>query len=139
MENRLRPVALVVCLLAVLVISWATLAKTQGTSKIPIQTTTQAEAAQSQTPPAQEAAAQPDLHRAAQAGALELLRSRLRQGANPDERDKSMRTRLLDTRKSDRVGAVPVRLNAGAAGNATSDSGRTPLIEGAEFGRVDSA
>jgi hypothetical protein len=139
MENRLRPVALVVCLLAVLVISWATLAKTQGTPQIPTQTTTQAEAAQSHAPPAQEAAAQPDLHRAAQAGDLELLRSRLRQGANPDERDKSMRTPLMDAVKSDRVEAVRMLLDAGADVNATSDSGRTPLIDAAEFGRIDSA
>jgi len=139
MENRLRPVALVVCLLAVLVISWATLAKTQGTSQILTQITTLAEAAQSQASPAREAAAQPDLHRAAQAGDLELLRSRLRQGANPDERDKAMRTPLMDAVKSDRVEAVRMLLDAGADVNATSDSGRTPLIEAAEFGRGDSA
>jgi uncharacterized protein len=139
MENRLRPVALFVCLLAVLVISWATLAKTQGPSQVHTQTATQAEAAQSQAPPAQEAAAQPDLHRAAQAGDLELLRSRLRQGMNPDERDRAMRTPLMDAVKSDRVDAVRMLLDAGADVNATSDSGRTPLIEAAEFGRINSA
>ncbi|HEU0176892.1 MAG TPA: ankyrin repeat domain-containing protein [Blastocatellia bacterium] len=139
MENRLRPVALIVCLLAVLVISWATLAKTQGPSQTPTQTPTQTEAAQRQSPPAQEEAAQPELHRAAQAGDLELLRSRLRQGMNPDERDKAMRTPLMDAVKSDRIEAVRILLGAGANVNATSASGRTPLIEAAEFGRIDSA
>lgn len=139
MENRLRPVAIVVCLLAVLVVSWATLAKTQGPSQNPIQTPTQPEAAERQTPPAQEAAAQPELHRAAQAGDLELLRSRLRQGMNPDERDKAMRTPLMDAVKSDRVEAVRLLIDSGADVNAVSDSGRTPLIESAEFGRIDSA
>ena len=139
MDNRLRPVALVVCLLAVLVISWATLAKTQGTSQTSTQTSAQTDIAQRQASPAQEAAPQPELHRAAQAGDLELLRSRLRQGANPDERDKSMRTPLMDAVKSDRVEAVRMLISAGADVNATSDSRRTPLIEAAEFGRIDSA
>jgi len=139
MENRLRPVALVVCLVAVLVISWATLAKTQGTSQTATQTPTKTEAAQRQTTPAQEESAQPELHRAAQAGDLELLRSRLRQGMNPDERDKAMRTPLMDAVKSDRIEAARMLIGAGADVNAVSTSGRTPLIEAAEFGRIDSA
>jgi hypothetical protein len=139
MENRLRPVTLLVCLMAVLVISWATLAKTQGPSQSQSQAPTQATAAQGQAPPVQEEAAQPELHGAAQAGDLELLRSRLRQGMNPDERDKAMRTPLMDAVKSDRIEAVRMLLGAGADANATSTSGRTPLIEAAEFGRLDSA
>jgi hypothetical protein len=119
MENRLRPVGLSVCLLAVLFIGWATIAKTQN--------------------PSQEEAARPELHRAAQAGDLERLRSRLRQGGDPDERDKTMRTPLMDAVKSDRVEAVRVLIGAGADVNATSASGRTPLIEAAEFGRGDTA
>jgi hypothetical protein len=119
MENRLRPVTLSVCLLAVLIIGWAAIAKTQN--------------------PSQEEAAQPELHRAAQAGDLERLRSGLRQGGNPDERDKTMRTPLMDAVKSDRVEAVRVLIGAGADVNATSASGRTPLIEAAEFGRGDTA
>ncbi len=139
MESRLRPVALIVCLLAVLVISWATLAKTQDPSQTPIQTPTQTEAAQRQAPSAQEEESRPELHRAAQAGDLELLRSRLRQGMNPDERDKAMRTPLMDAVKSGRIEAVRMFLGAGADVNATSASGRTPLIDAAEFGRIDSA
>jgi hypothetical protein len=135
MENRLRPVTLIVCLLAVLVVSWATLAKTQDPSQNPTQT----EAAQRLEPPFQEEAARPELHRAAQGGDIELLRSRLRQGMNPDERDKEMRTPLMDAVKSDRVEAVRILLGAGADVNAISASGRTPLIEAAEFGRIDSA
>ncbi|HEV2664383.1 MAG TPA: hypothetical protein VG324_05710, partial [Blastocatellia bacterium] len=72
MENRLRSVALGACLLAMLVISWATLAKTRGSSQIPTQTPAQVDVAQRQPPPAQGATAQPELHRAAQAGDLEL-------------------------------------------------------------------
>jgi ankyrin repeat protein len=58
---------------------------------------------------------------------------------NPDERDKAMRTPLMDAVKSDRVDAVSMLLGAGADVNATSASGRTPLIEAAEFGRINSA
>lgn len=139
MENRLRPVALIVSLLAVLVISWATLAKTQGPSQTSKQAPTQTEATPRLAHPAQEAAAQPELHRAAQAGDLDLLRSRLQQGMNPNERDKAMRTPLMDAVKSNRVEAVRMLLSAGADVNAISVSGRTPLIEAAEFGRIDSA
>jgi len=84
-------------------------------------------------------AGQPELHRAAQSGDIELLRSRLQQGGNPDDRDKAMRTPLMDAVKSDRIEAVRLLLGAGADVNATSASGRTPLIEAAEFGQVDSA
>jgi Ankyrin repeats (3 copies) len=139
MENRLRPIALIVCLLAVLVVSWATLAKTQNPSQTTPQIPAQVDAAQRQAPPAQVEAAQPELHRAAQAGDLELLRSRLQQGMNPDERDKTMRTPLMDAVKSDRIEAVRMLLGAGADINAVSVSGRTPLVEAAEFGRIDSA
>jgi hypothetical protein len=139
MENRMRPVALIICLLAVLVISWATLAKTQDPSQNPTQTQTRTESAQRQEPPAQVEAARPEIHRAAQAGDLELMRSRLQQGMNPDERDKAMRTPLMDAVKSDRIEAVRMLLGAGADVNAVSASGRTPLIEAAEFGRIDSA
>jgi Ankyrin repeats (3 copies) len=139
MENRLRPVALIVCFLAVLVISWATLAKTQNPSQPTPQIPAQVVAVQRQAPATQVEAAQPELHRAAQAGDLELLRSRLQQGMNPDERDKTMRTPLMDAVKSDRIEAVRMLLGAGADVNAVSTSGRTPLVEAAEFGRIDSA
>jgi hypothetical protein len=139
MENRLRPVALIVCLLAMLVISWATFANTRNSSQSPSQKNAQTEAAQGQALPAQADATQPELHRAAQAGDIELLRSRLRQGMNPDDRDKAMRTPLMDAVKSDRIEAVRMLLGAGADVNVTSASGRTPLIEAAEFGRLDSA
>jgi hypothetical protein len=135
MENRLRPVALIVCLLAVLVISWATLAQTQDPSQNPIQT----DAAARQAPPVQDEAARPEIHRAAQSGDLEILRSRLGQGMNPDERDKAMRTPLMDAVKSDRIEAVRILLGAGANVNAISASGRTALIEAAEFGVIESA
>jgi hypothetical protein len=139
MENRLRPVALFVCLLAVLAFSWATFADTGIPSRSPSQTSSRTEAAQGQAPAAQEQAIQSELHRAAQAGDLELLRSRLRQGMNPDERDKGMRTPLMDAVKSDRIEVVRMLLGAGADVNAISTSGRTPLIDAAEFGRIDSA
>jgi len=58
---------------------------------------------------------------------------------NPDERDKAMRTPLMDAVKSDRIEAVRMLLGAGADVNATSASGRTPLIDAAEFGQIDSA
>jgi hypothetical protein len=135
MENHLRPVALIVCLLAMLVISWATFANTRIQSQNP----SKVEAGQGQATPSQEEAARPELHRAAQSDDLEILRSRLRQGGNPDERDKAMRTPLMDAVKADRVEAARMLLGAGADVNATSASGRTPLIEAAEFGRIDSA
>src|SRR5262245_60515529 len=99
MENHLRPVALIVCLLAVLVISWATFAN----ARIQSQNPPKIEAEQGQAAPSQEEAARPELHRAAQSDDLEILRSRLRQGGNPDERDKAMRTPLMDAVKADRV------------------------------------
>lgn len=147
MENRLRPVALFVCLLAVLAIGWATFADTRGPSQnpsqnpsqTPAQTPSRTEAAQVQAPAAQEQAVQSELHRAAQVGDLELLRSRLRQGMNPDERDKEMRTPLMDAVKSNQIEVVRMLVGAGADVNATSASGRTPLIDAAEFGRIDSA
>src|SRR5262245_32508160 len=101
MENRLRPVALIVCLMAVLVIGWATLAKTQD----PIQTPAQIEEAQRQAPQVKEEAVETELHRAARAGDLDLLRSRLLQGMNPDERDKASRTPLMEAVKSGRIEA----------------------------------
>ena len=58
---------------------------------------------------------------------------------NPYERDKAMRTPLMDAVKSDRVEAVRLLIDSGADVNAVSDSGRTPLIESAEFGQIDSA
>ncbi len=135
MDNRLRPIALVVCLLAVLVISWATLAKTQDPSR----NSTRVESARLQTPQVREETARPESHRAAQTGDLDLLRTRLRQGMNPDERDKEARTPLMDAVKADQIEAVRLLIGAGADVNARSASGRTPLIEAAEFGRIDAA
>ncbi|HKX29449.1 MAG TPA: ankyrin repeat domain-containing protein [Blastocatellia bacterium] len=85
--------------------------------------------------PEQEDAVRTDLHRAAQAGNLELIRTRLGTGQNPDARDSEGRTPLLEAVKAGQLEATRMLLNAGAGVNVSSKNGRTPLLEAAEGGR----
>jgi uncharacterized protein len=134
MENRLRPdqrALFVISLLAVLAISWAVTAQTQDPS--------QREALQPEVTPSPEEQTQSELHRAAQAGQIALLRIHLSQGMHPDARDKAQRTPLMEAVKTGQIEAVRLLLSAGADVNASSSTGRTPLIEAAEFGQAHSA
>lgn len=134
MENRLRidqRALFVISILVVLAISWAVTAKTQDQS--------QREPLQQETFPTQEEQAQSELHRAAQAGQIVLLRLQLSHGMHPDVRDKAERTPLMEAVKSGQIEAVRLLLIAGANVNATTATGRTPLIEAAEFGQTGSA
>jgi Ankyrin repeats (3 copies)/Ankyrin repeat len=79
------------------------------------------------------------LHRAARTGNLALLKMRLKQGANPDLRDKDGRTPLMDAVAAGQLGSVRTLLAAGANVNAHASDGRTPLIEAAVKGRPKSA
>jgi hypothetical protein len=132
MNKRLRTdkrARFAVSILAVLAISWAVIAQTQSQSS-----TVQQESVQGNPEEIQS-----ELHRAANAGQIALLHSRLSQGMDPDVRDQSQRTPLMEAVKTGQVEAVRLLLTAGADVNATSSTGRTPLIEAAEFGRVNSA
>lgn len=81
-----------------------------------------------------------ELHRAARAGDLAVLRARLAQGVGPDVLDPTGgRTALLDAVASGRLEAMRVLLSAGAGVNTPSRSGRTPLIEAAEHGQMAAA
>lgn len=80
-----------------------------------------------------------DLHRAARAGDLALMESRLKEGMNPNVRDQLGRTPLLEAVSAGKLDAMRVLLAAGANVSAQSSSGRTPLIEAAERGQLTAA
>jgi len=95
--------------------------------------------AYSQSAPAFGKGSETELQRAARAGDVTALQSRLDQGVKPDARDAEGRTALLEAVKAGHPEAVRVLLAAGAGPGVAAPSGQTPLIEAAEFGRVQSA
>jgi len=78
-------------------------------------------------------------HQSARTGDLNSLRSTLQQGADPNARDVSGHTALIDAVAGGQIEAARVLLDAGAKVNITSSEGRTPLIEAAAQGHLDSA
>ncbi len=89
--------------------------------------------------PLANAAGDISLHDAARTGNLSLLKARLKQGADPDLRDKDGRTPLMDAVAGGQLAAIRTLLSAGANVNARATDGRTPLIEAAVHGRPKSA
>ncbi len=79
------------------------------------------------------------LHQSARTGDLNSLRSTLQQGADPNARDATGRTALIDAVAGGQMEAARVLLDAGAKVNITSSEGRTPLIEAAMQGHLDMA
>ena len=71
------------------------------------------------------------LHRAARAGDINLLRARLQQGVSPDARDPSGLTALMEAAHAGKLEAMRVLVEAGANVNAATLSGETPLITAA--------
>lgn len=88
---------------------------------------------------AQETSAAADLHKAARAGDVALLQSRLKQGADPNTRDKEGRTPLMDAVVAEQVAAMRLLIANGADVNAGAHDGQTPLIAAAAEGRLDAA
>ena len=88
---------------------------------------------------AQETAAAADLHKAARSGDVPLLESRLRQGADPNARDKAGRTPLMDAVTAGQVPAMRLLIGKGADVNARAHDGQTPLIAAAVEGSLDAA
>ena len=134
MKDRLRldeRALFVISILVFLAIGWAVTARTQEP--------TRSETLKQEIPPVQVEETQSELHRAAQAGQIALLRFQLSQGMQPDARDKAQRTPLMEAVKAGQIEAVRLLLIAGANVNTTSATGRTPLIEAAEFGQTGSA
>jgi hypothetical protein len=80
-----------------------------------------------------------ELHQAARAGDLNAIHSRLQEGADPNARDASGRTALLDAVSAGQTDAARALLDGGAKANITSSEGRTPLIEAATQGHLDIA
>jgi hypothetical protein len=78
-----------------------------------------------------------ELHRAARAGDLALLRTHLQQGADPNVRNAEGRTVLLEAVAAKQTEAARLLVNSGANVNAKSIEGRTPLIEAAAQGQTD--
>lgn len=93
------------------------------------------------TAPAQqpEPATTTDLHRAARAGDVALLRSRLAHGASPNVRDAAGRTPLMEAVAGERLDAMRLLLSGGADANAAAHDGSTPLIQAAAQGSLDAA
>jgi hypothetical protein len=85
------------------------------------------------------AAGQTDVHKAARAGDVAVLRARLAAGANPNARDARGRTPLMDAVAGDHLDAMRLLLSGGADVDAHADDGQTPLIEAAAQGRLDAA
>ncbi len=83
--------------------------------------------------------AQADLHKAARSGDVALLESRLKQGADPDVRDKAGRTPLMDAAAAEQVPAMRLLIAKGADVNARAHDGQTPLIRAAAEGSLDAA
>jgi len=94
-----------------------------------------------QTQPASRrtAVGDPEMHRAAKQGDLDVLQARLRAGSDPNARDVDGRTALLNAVAAGRLDAARLLLASGADVNGKSSEGRTALIEAAESGRLDAA
>jgi uncharacterized protein len=80
-----------------------------------------------------------ELHAAARTGDVELLESRLRQGADPNLRDERGRTPLMDAVQAGQLDAVRVLLKAGADVNAQTPAGGTALLAAAANGQLKAA
>jgi len=85
------------------------------------------------------AARDAQLHQSARAGDLNSLRSTLQQGADPNVRDASGSTALIDAVAGGQIEAARMLLGSGAKVNLASAEGRTPLIEAAAQGHLDIA
>jgi hypothetical protein len=94
---------------------------------------------------AQQPARNPDekapsvLHSAAGSGDLQLLRSQLQRGADPNLRDRHGRTPLMDAVAAGQLEAMSALLKAGADVNARAHDNRTALLEAAAEGQVEAA
>ncbi len=80
-----------------------------------------------------------EMHKAARAGDLARLQSRLRQGADPNARDKDGRTLLMDAVAGGQLDAMRLLIAHKADLNAHANNGATPLMVAAEQGRLDAA
>jgi hypothetical protein len=88
---------------------------------------------------AQATSAAADLHAAARSGDLALLQAGLKQGANPNARDKQGRTPLMDAAAEAQVAAMRLLIASGADVNAAAHDGQTPLMAAAAAGALDAA
>lgn len=79
------------------------------------------------------------LHQAARAGNLILVRALLRREADVDARDAAGRTALMDASAAGQLNVMRLLLASGADVNARSRTGITALIEAAENGRNKSS
>jgi len=68
-----------------------------------------------------------------------LLESRLKQGADPNARDKEGRTLLMDAVAAEQVPAMRLLIAKGADVNAGAHDGQTPLVAAAVEGSLDAA
>lgn len=77
-----------------------------------------------------------ELHRAARSGDLTTLQ-RLLVANDPDARDVTGRTALIEAASGGRVDVMRLLLSSGADINTRTTGGRTPLIEATESGHVE--
>ena len=80
-----------------------------------------------------------DIHKAARSGDVAVLASRLKQGADPNARDKEGRTPLMDAVTAEQVPAMRLLVAKGADVNARAHDGQTALIAAAAEGSLDAA